>query len=103
MSLSFGIALKCFRRSLECQLCVTNTDVNHIFRLILERCGNCCLFILKHWDKIEQYSNELETDEKYDFELRKALLNNSNRTNKGNQIVLDDSYYLKCIKKYIYI
>jgi len=52
--------------------------------LVLERCGNCCQFIFKHWDKIEQYSNELESDEKYDFELKKALLNSSNHTNKGN-------------------
>lgn len=85
-SFSFGIALKCFRRSLECQLCVTNTDVNHVIGPILDRCGNCCLLILKYWDKIEQYLSELETDEKYDFELKNALLNSSNRTNKGNQI-----------------
>ena len=91
LSFSFGIALKCFRRSLECQLCITNTDVNHIFMLVLERCGNCCMFIFKHWDKIEQYSSELETDEKYDFELKKALLNSYNCTNKGNQIILDVS------------
>jgi len=102
VSFSFGMALKCFRRSLECQLSITSTDVNHVLMLLLERCGNCCLFILKYWDKKEQYSSELETDEKYDFELRKALLNSSNRANKGNQIILDVSYYLKCIIK-IYI
>ncbi|XP_008180397.2 uncharacterized protein LOC103308570 [Acyrthosiphon pisum] len=87
LSFSFGIALKCFRLSLECQLCITDTDVNHIFMLVLEHCGNCCLFIFKNWDKIEQYSSELETDEEYDFELRKALLNSSNRTNKDLNLI----------------
>ncbi|XP_008180391.1 erythroid differentiation-related factor 1-like [Acyrthosiphon pisum] len=86
-SRNFGIALKCFRLSLECQLCITDTDVNHIFMLVLEHCGNCCLFIFKNWDKIEQYSSELETDEEYDFELRKALLNSSNRTNKDLNLI----------------
>ncbi|KAL5244029.1 hypothetical protein ACI65C_011439 [Semiaphis heraclei] len=79
--------LKCFRRSLECLLCVTKTDFNHLFGPILDHCGNCYLFILKYWDKIEQYSSEFETNEKYDFELRKALLSSSNRANKDLNLI----------------
>ncbi|XP_026805826.1 erythroid differentiation-related factor 1-like [Rhopalosiphum maidis] len=86
-SKKFGIALKCFRRSFECQLCVTNTDVNHLFGSILDLCGNCCMFILKYWDKLEQYMTELKTDEMYDFELRKALLNNSDHTYKDLNLI----------------
>lgn len=32
--------------------------------------------------------NELGNDDIYDFELRKALLNNADHNNKGNQITL---------------
>lgn len=85
----FGIALKCFRRSFECELCVNNnTDVNHLFGSILDLCANCCMFILKNWNKLEQYMNELGNNDMYDFELRKALLNNYDHNNKGNQITL---------------
>jgi len=92
--LSYGKALKYFRRSLECQLYVTNTHNYNILRLLLEYCGNCFLSILNCWDKIEQYMNELETDEVYDIELRKTLINNSkDYTNKGYQIIFNVSNY----------
>lgn len=32
--------------------------------------------------------NEFRNDDMYDFELRKALLNDSDHSNKGNQITL---------------
>jgi len=95
---SYGISLKFYRRSLECQLCVTNMHVYNKLGHILEHCGNCYLAILKFWDKIEQYTSELETDEFYDVELRETLISNSEDcTNKGYQILFAISNYLHYI------
>jgi len=94
--LSYGIALKCFRRSLECQLCVNNTSIFYSkLRLILEYCGNCFVSISSFYDKIEQYMSDIETDEFYDVELRKTLISNSKVfTNKGYYIIFNVSKYL---------
>lgn len=88
--LSYGIALKFFRRSLECQLFNSNTqNIFNLLRGVLECCGNCFLSILNVWDKIEQYTSEFETDEVYDVELRETLIINSKYcTIKGHQIIV---------------
>jgi len=69
----YGIALKHFRSVFECHLCIVNTNINDLFGFLLGRCGDCCLLIAQNWDKAQQYTDELKTDENYDIEIREAL------------------------------
>lgn len=69
----YGSALKHFRSVFECRLCIINTTINDLFGFLLGRCGDCCLLIAQNWDKSKQYTNELETDEEFDLEIREAL------------------------------
>lgn len=69
----YGRALKHFRSVFECRLCIVNTNINDLFGFLLGRCGDCCLLIAQNWNKAQQYTNELETDENYDLEIREAL------------------------------
>eukprot|EP00102_Acyrthosiphon_pisum_P019007 XP_016656217.1 PREDICTED: uncharacterized protein LOC100569960 [Acyrthosiphon pisum] len=88
-SKNYGISLKCYRRSLKCQLRVTNTHDNNKLGHILEYCGNCFLSFVKFWDKIEQYMSELQADEFYDVEPRETLISNSKDcTNKDLNLIL---------------
>lgn len=93
---SFGISVNYVRRSLECKLRVSNNKVFDSFEDILEHCGNCFSSIVSSWDKIEQYINEIESDEMFDFELREMLLNNSSKycINKSNITVFAVNNYL---------
>ncbi|KAL4111775.1 hypothetical protein QTP88_015664 [Uroleucon formosanum] len=70
----YGKALKHFRSVFECRLCIINTNINDLFGFLLGRCGDCCLLIAQNWDKAQQYTDELKTDEIYDKEIREALL-----------------------------
>lgn len=54
-------------------MCIINTDANDLFGFLLGRCGDCCLLIAQNWDKAIQYTIEIETDEEYDLEIRRAL------------------------------
>lgn len=92
---SYGLALKYYRQSLECQLCVTNTHDYNKLRHILEYCGNCFLSIVNFWDKREQYTSDFETNKFHDVELIEALISNSKIcTDKGYQIIFAVSNYL---------
>lgn len=65
--------MKHFRSVFECRLCIVNTNINDLLGFLLGRCGDCCLLIAQNWDKAQQYTNELETDEMYDLEIREML------------------------------
>ncbi|XP_025208738.1 uncharacterized protein LOC112604083 [Melanaphis sacchari] len=71
---NFGIALKCCRRIFECLLHIEN---NQVLNIVLEYSGDCFFYFINHWNDIEQYISEYETDEMYDFEIREMLLKNS--------------------------
>lgn len=77
--------MKHFRSVFECRLCIISTNVNDLFGFLLGRCGDCCLLIAQNWDKAQQYTNELESDEEYDCGVREALIGESNsRSLDGN-------------------
>ncbi|XP_050543387.1 erythroid differentiation-related factor 1 isoform X2 [Daktulosphaira vitifoliae] len=69
----YGYALKHFRLVFECRLCIVNTNVNELVVYLLGRCGDCCLMIAQNWNKVKQYTLELEEDEEYDKEIRNTL------------------------------
>lgn len=69
----YGRALKHFHSVFECRLCINNTNNDNLFGFLLGRCGDCCLLIAQNWDKAQQYTDELETDETYDLEIREVL------------------------------
>lgn len=72
-SFRYGKALKHFRSVFECRLCIINTNNNDLFGFLLGRCGDCCLLIAQNWDKAQQYTIELKTNEMYDLEIRETL------------------------------
>lgn len=71
----YGSALKHFRSVFECRLRIINTNVNDLFGFLLGRCGDCSLLIAQNWMKAQLYTEEFETDEDYDLEIREALQN----------------------------
>lgn len=88
--------MKHFRSVFECRLCIINTNSNDLFGFLLGRCGDCCLLIAQNWDNAQQYTNELETDEQYDFEIREALRNECDAyTQEGNIIKANDQKYYR--------
>lgn len=71
-------------------MCIINsTNIHDLFGFLLGRCGDCCLLIAQNWDKAQQYTNELENDEKYDLDIREALNEETEDCiQKGNFCVL---------------
>lgn len=85
----------------ECRLCIINTNTNDLFGFLLGRCGDCCLLIAQNWDNAQQFTNELETDEKYDLEIREALKDECDYyTQEGN--VTKTNFYI-IYKLYLFI
>jgi hypothetical protein len=86
----------------ECRLCISDTNTNDLFGFLLGRCGDCCLLIAQNWDNAQQFTNELETDEKYDLEIREALKDEcDDYTQEGN--ATKANFHKVLYKMYLFI